>query len=125
MAQWKSSVSFGTHVEQFNMDEVTLPELVLAVREEFRRNPYYEHPDVRHAVEALADMHLPAKTRGAGLDVDSKERAAYREILGEVELRLQRLELICARDNRIYVSRVLRAFERVADPIDAQASPSR
>jgi len=109
MSQWKSSVSLGGIVERFNQDEVTLPELVAAVREEFRKNPYYEHPDVRHAAEALADLHLPAETRRAGLG--GRERSAFREILGEVESRLQRLERICARDNRIYVSRVLRHFE--------------
>jgi hypothetical protein len=110
MSQWKSSVSLGEIVERFNRDEVTLPELVAAIQEEFRENPHYEHADVRHATEALADMHLPAETRAAGLG--GRERAAYREILGEVESRLQQLERVCSKDNRIYVSRVLRHFEK-------------
>jgi len=90
MAIWKSAVSLGKYVEAFKEDDLELPAFVVAVQEEFRANPYYADLDIRHAVEALGDMRLPAINGG---------------------LR-QRLETIAAKDHRIYVSRALRHFER-------------
>jgi hypothetical protein len=109
MATWKSAVSLGKHVEGFNEGELTLPTFVAAVQAEFRANPYYSESDICHAVEALSDLHLP--------DVKSEGQRFFRpkaigEVLGECECRLQRLETIAAKDHRIYVSRVLRHFER-------------
>ena len=111
MPQWKSSVSLGEAVEKFGAGETTLMDFVVACREEFRKNPFYGEPDIHHAVEALADMHLPTKTKNIDL-LAGKDRASYRKALDECEHRLQMLERVCAKDNRIYVSRVLRHFER-------------
>lgn len=109
MATWKSAVSLGTHVEAFNEGELPLPKLISAVQEEFRANPFYQDPDIRQAVEALSDMALP-ELRGEGARrVREKGDGA---VLGECEGRLQRLERVAAKDHRIYVSRVLRHFER-------------
>jgi len=118
MSQWKSSVSLGEAVEKFGAGETTLMDFVVTCREEFRKNPFYGEPDIRHAVEALADMYLPSTTKNIGLlagkDLAGKDRASYRKALDECEHRLQMLERICAKDNRVYVSRVLRHFEKTA-----------
>ena len=108
MAIWKSAVSLGKYVEAFKEDDLELPAFVAAVQEEFRANPYYADLDIRHAVEALGDMHLPA-INGGLRQIHSLEVG---KVLGECELRLQRLETIAAKDHRIYVSRTLRHFER-------------
>lgn len=109
MAQWKSAVSLGKQVTAFNEGELGLPDFVAAVQAEFRENPFYENPDIRMAVEALIDMRLP-DLRGEG---SRKIRAIDDgKVLGECERRLQMLETVAAKDHRIYVSRVLRHFER-------------
>jgi hypothetical protein len=109
MSQWKSAVSIGKQVTDFNEGELVLSDFVAAVQAEFRENPFYASPDIRMAVEALVDMPLP-DIRGEGShkirELDDGE------VLGECERRLQMLEVVAAKDHRIYVSRVLRHFER-------------
>ena len=109
MAQWKSAVSLGKQVTAFNEGELGLPDFVAAVQAEFRENPFYENPDIRMAVEALIDMAIPPLTcQGDRIIRCPKDH----EVLAECERRLQMLETVAAKDHRIYVSRVLRHFER-------------
>jgi hypothetical protein len=109
MATWKSAVSLGKHIEAYHENQLLLPALVAAVQEEFRQNPFYADADIRHAVESLTDMSIPAlKSQGLRMIRPMQDW----EVLGECEQRLQMLEVVAAKDHRIYVSRVIRHFER-------------
>ena len=109
MATWKSAVSLGKQVEDFHDNDLPLPAFVAAVQEEFRQNSFYVDADIRLAVEALIDMAIPPLTcQGDRIIRCPKDH----EVLAECERRLQMLETVAAKDHRIYVSRVLRHFER-------------